>query len=93
MRDETVDALNTRGGGTLTDLHIANFLGAIRGDTTPTAPIEEGSKSQLLCHLGNIAQHTGRALHCDPTTGHILDDNEAMKLWTREYERGWEPKV
>jgi predicted dehydrogenase len=93
MRDETVDALNTRGGGTLTDLHIANFLDSIRGDATPTAPIEQGSRSQLLCHLGNIAQRTGRALHCDPATGHILDDNEAMTFWTREYEPGWEPKV
>ncbi len=23
----------------------------------------------------------------------ILDDPEAMKLWSRRYEKGWEPKV
>jgi hypothetical protein len=23
----------------------------------------------------------------------IVDDPEAMKGWTREYEKGWEPKV
>jgi predicted dehydrogenase len=91
IRGETVDALDTRGGGTLTDLHIANFLDAIRGDTVPAAPIDEGSKTQLLCHLGNIAQRTGRALHCDPTTGRIVDDAEAMTYWGREYEPGWEP--
>jgi hypothetical protein len=32
-------------------------------------------------------------LRCDPQNGRILDDKEAMALWTREYERGWEPRV
>jgi hypothetical protein len=47
----------------------------------------------LLCLLANIAQRTGKTLHTDPTNGHILNDKEAMKLWKREYEKGWEPKV
>ncbi|NNM06051.1 MAG: Gfo/Idh/MocA family oxidoreductase, partial [Gemmatimonadetes bacterium] len=55
MRGETIDALDTRGGGSLTDLHIANFLDSVRGEGTPKAHIEGGHKSQLLCHLGNIA--------------------------------------
>ena len=92
-REETDDALDTRGGGTLTDLHIANFLDAIRGDATPSAPIDEGHKSQLLCHLGNIAQRTDGAVTCDSQTGRIVDSAEAMALWSREYEPGWEPTV
>jgi hypothetical protein len=32
-------------------------------------------------------------LDCDPANGHILHDGEAMKLWGRTYEPGWEPKV
>ena len=90
---ESADALDTRGGGTLTDLHVANFLEAIRGDAVPTAPITEGHKTQLLCHLGNIAQRTDGSLRCDPANGRILDDRKAMALWTREYEPGWEPTV
>ena len=93
MRGSAEDALDTSGAGSLTDLHIANFLATIRGEDTLRAPIHDGRKSVLLCHLGNIAQHTGRALQCDPNTGHILDDIEAMQQWTREYERGWEPTV
>ncbi len=93
IRGETVDALDTRGGGSLTDLHIANFLDSIRGDASPTAPIDDGHKSQLLCHLGNIAQRTRGALTCDPRTGRILADTAAEKLWSRDYEPGWEPKV
>jgi predicted dehydrogenase len=93
LRGDTDDALDTRGGGSLTDLHIANFLAAIRGEDTLTAPIDDGHKSVLLCHLGNIAQRTGNTLHCDPTTGRIVDDAEAMTLWSRDYEPGWEPEV
>jgi len=93
MRKESGDALDTRGGGTLTDLHAANFLDAIRGTAPAAAPIAEGHKTQLLCHLGNIAQRTEGAVHCDPQTGHILDNREAAQLWSREYEPGWEPKV
>ncbi|MFB3131493.1 MAG: Gfo/Idh/MocA family protein [Rhodothermales bacterium] len=92
-RGQAEATLDTRGGGSLTDLHIVNFLDTIRGDAQPMAPIDEGHKSVLLCHLGNIAQHTGRTLSCDPTTGRILDDDVAMQLWGREYEPGWEPKV
>jgi hypothetical protein len=43
--------------------------------------------------LGNIAHRTGRNLNIDPATGKIINDPEAMKLWSREYEPGWEPKV
>jgi len=45
-----------------------------------------------MCHLGNISQRLGPSLHCDPTNGHIVDDAEAIKLWKRRYEPGWEPR-
>ena len=93
IRGETIDALDTRGGGSLTDLHLTNFLDSIQGEGTPNAPIDEGHKSQLLCHLGNIAQRTTGALACDRETGKILGDETAMGLWDRDYEPGWEPKV
>lgn len=86
-------SLDTRGGGRLTDLHVANFLDTIRGDAVQTSPIDEGHKSVLLCHLGNVAQETGRALTCSPLTGRILGDAEAMQYWSRDYEPGWEIKV
>ena len=93
IRGEEGNALDTRGAGDLTDLHAANFLAAIRGEAEPAAPIAEGHKSVLLCHLGNIAQQTGTTLHCDPGSGRIVGNAEAVRLWSREYEPGWEPKV
>lgn len=46
-----------------------------------------------MLQLSNIAWRFGRSLNIDPKNGHIEDDKEAMKMWFREYEKGWEPKV
>ncbi|MFB6271633.1 MAG: Gfo/Idh/MocA family oxidoreductase [Salinibacter sp.] len=90
---QQVSGTGTVGGGSLTDFHIANFLAAIRGEEEPRSPIDEGRKSVLLCHLGNIAQRTGETLHVDSETGRIVENEDAMQLWERDYEPGWEPKV
>lgn len=75
--------------------HVENFIAAIRANDPSMlhSEIEEGHKSTLLCHLGNIAHRTGDSLKCDPVSGHILDNDRAMELWTRTYEPGWEPQV
>ena len=44
-------------------------------------------------HLGNNPWRTGCVLKCDPATGRVIDDAEAMKLWEREYAPGWLPMV
>jgi predicted dehydrogenase len=81
-------------GEFLDAIHITNFLDSIRGKATLNSEIEKvGHASVTLCHLGNIAQRAGRVLHCDPKNGHILNDTAAAKLWSRTYEKGWEPKV
>ena len=75
--------------------HVENFVEAIRNDDSSrlNSEIEIGHKSTMLCHLGNISHRAGRSLHCDTTDGRIQSDAEAMKLWKRDYEAGWEPKV
>lgn len=85
------DAVNIGADDEATGLHIANFVDAIRTGAPLHQPIAESVKSVLLCHLGNIAQSTGRALRTDPATGRIVDDANAMKLWGREYAPGWMP--
>lgn len=85
------DGLNTSGDDEHTTLHLANFIAAIRSDAPLHAPIDEGHRTQLLCHLGNIAQWTGRTLRTDPLTGRILDDRDAMRHWSRDYAPGWAP--
>jgi predicted dehydrogenase len=79
--------------GSLDGLHFRNFFDAIKNGTPLRAGIEEGHKSVLLVQLGNIAQRVGRSLEINPENGHILHDREAMKYWSREYEKGWEMKL
>jgi predicted dehydrogenase len=79
--------------GNLDLYHFQNFVDAVRGETTINSPVDEGSKSVLLCHLANIAQRSGGVLHCDPSNGHIVGNDAAMQLWQRVYEKGWEPVV
>ena len=86
------DPLNVVADDEMTAVHIANFVAAVRTGAALHQPIAEGAKSVLLCHLGNIAQSTGRVLHID-ASGHIIDDAEAMKQWQREYAPGWMPVV
>ena len=87
------DPLAPSGDDQLTGLHIANFVEGVRTGAPVSQPIEEGAKTVLLCHLGNIAQWTGRALRTDPQSGRILGDEQAMRFWQREYAPGWSPVV
>ena len=73
--------------------HFQNFIDAVRGDAKLNCEIEEGHKTTLLCHLGNIAWRTGRTVHFDTVKRKITGDPDAEHLWTREYRAGWEPKV
>ncbi|HVE35666.1 MAG TPA: Gfo/Idh/MocA family oxidoreductase [Gemmatimonadaceae bacterium] len=87
------DPLNTVGDDSLTLLHMKNFVDAIRTGAKLNAPISDGAKTGLLCHLGTISHQTGRKLKIDPKSGRIVGDPEAMKRWQRTYEAGWEPTV
>ncbi|MEY3432584.1 MAG: hypothetical protein RL131_520 [Bacteroidota bacterium] len=92
--DIQANALDRTGPGMELDaLHIRNFFDAIKRGAALNSDILSGHQSTLLVQLGNISQRTGRALKIDPTNGRILNDKEAIKLWSREYEKGWEPKV
>jgi len=73
-------------------LHVADFLDAIRNHRRPNCDVETGHKSIVGMQLGNIAWRVGHDLHLDPQNGHIINDPEAQKLWSRDYEPGWEPK-
>jgi predicted dehydrogenase len=71
-------------------MHVRNFIECMQSGKTPNAPLEEGHKSTRLCHLGNIAQRTGRTLKFDATKEAIVGDDEANALLGRTYRKGFE---
>ena len=73
--------------------HYRNFFDGIRKGTQLNSDLLNGCISTQLVQLGNISQRIGRSLNIEPATGHIINDKEADKLWTREYEKGWEMKL
>jgi predicted dehydrogenase len=86
--------VDQRGAGFDMDIaHFTNFTNAITKGEKQISPYQEIVKSVILCHLGNISYRTGRSLDIDQSSGRILNDKAAMKLWGREYEKGWEPKL
>jgi predicted dehydrogenase len=86
--------VDQRGAGFDMDIaHFTNFTNAITKGEKQISPYQEIVKSVMLCHIGNISYRTGRALDIDQSSGRILNDKAAMKLWGREYEKGWEPKL
>lgn len=90
LHNKLIAEFNGPGGETE---HCDDFLNCIRNGGQPTANMDEAHKSTLLCHLGNIAQRSQRALQVDPATGHIRGDADAAKQWGREYAPGWQPKA
>jgi len=79
--------------GHLDALHIRNLFNNITNGEVLKSDIDSGHKSTLLVQLGNIAQRVGHSLEINPENGHIIGDKQAQKLWSREYEKGWEMKL
>jgi predicted dehydrogenase len=89
----TTTSADLVGRDSMTDAHFANFIGAVREGRKLNAPISDGNIAVTMLQLSNIAWEINRELHLDPKTGHIQNDPEAMKMWGREYEKGWAPQV
>ncbi len=80
------------GGGDMSTAHVANFLNAVRGTAKLNAPIKIGAVTQALVHYSNVAYRIGKGFDIDENTG-IMLDRDALKLWDRDYEKGWKPTI
>jgi predicted dehydrogenase len=75
-----------------TPRHYQNFVDCVKSRKAEDllADVEEGHYSALLSHLGNISYRTGRRLTFDPQQEIFVGDDDANRLLTREYRRGFE---
>jgi predicted dehydrogenase len=67
----------------------ANFISALRSGkhSDLNAPIEEGAISTTLVYLANISYRLGRTLHFDAATYSCTGDEEANKMFRRDYRK------
>ena len=63
--------------------HLENFLDGIKTGAALNCEVEEGYRSTLLAHLGNLAFRVGRPLKFDRETHTIAGDAEANALIKR----------
>jgi len=70
--------------------HHKNWLECIRSRKAPICDVEIGHRSASVCHLGNIAVRTGRAITWDPVKEQILGDPEAAAMLSRPYRTPWQ---
>ncbi|MFC2110660.1 Gfo/Idh/MocA family protein [Bacteroidota bacterium] len=90
FNSKTQEAGNVLGGGGSTSTkHVENLFDTIRGKEKLTAPIEDASKSMALVHYANISYRINKGFDIDKNTGTIYN-REAMALWSRTYEPGWD---
>ena len=80
------------GGGDMSTTHVVNFFNTIRGKDKLHSHIAEGVISQAMVHYANIAYRIDRGFDIDDASGKMYD-RDAMKLWGRTYEPGWEPTI
>lgn len=87
------ETTGTTGEGALDLFHTGNMVDVIRGKASAlNSPIAEGHVSTTLCHLGNMAYRTNAVLDVDAKTGRPAQA-AAAKLWSIDYEPGWEVKA
>ena len=80
------------GGGDTSTAHVFNFFDTIRGKAKLNAPIADASISMAMVHYANTAYRIGKGFDIDENNGRIFD-RDAMALWSRKYEKGWEPTL
>jgi len=92
-RGEAHSSADLVGNDEMTVAHFANFIAAIRKGEKLNAPIAVGNVAVTTLQLSNIAWEMKRELYLDASSGKIQNDAEAMKLWDRDYEKGWAPHL
>ena len=90
---ERTSSSDLTGRDSMTDAHFANFIAAVRKGEKLNAPIEVGNVAVTMLQLSNVAWEVNRVLDLDSTDGRIQHNPEAMKMWGRTYEKGWEPQI
>jgi predicted dehydrogenase len=85
-----IEAMEMKGDGNEAQaLHIRNFLDCVKSRQRPIADVEEGHRTAVMCHLGNMATRLQRSLKWDGEKEEIVGDKEASQMLSRPYRKPW----
>jgi len=70
-------------------LHETDWVDAILAREAPVSDVRSAVRSDIICHLGDIAIRTGRKVKGDDTTKTIIDDEGARAMMYRQYRKPW----
>jgi hypothetical protein len=68
---------------------VRNFLDCMKSRAKPSADVEEGHRTAVMCHLGNISTRLGRTLRWDAAKEQVIGDAEANQWLMRDYRGAW----
>ncbi len=83
-----MEALQAKGDD-LNANHARNFLDCVKSRKRPNGDVEEGHRSAVMCHLGNISTRLGRSLKWDGVKEQVVGDAEANRMLERPYRGPW----
>jgi predicted dehydrogenase len=83
-----MDAMDVKGDD-LNVPHVRNFLDCVKSRNKPNADVEEGHRTAVMCHLGNISTRLGRTLAWDAAHERITGDSEANQWLMKPYRAPW----
>ncbi|MBI3852305.1 MAG: Gfo/Idh/MocA family oxidoreductase [Verrucomicrobia bacterium] len=69
--------------------HWGNFIDCVKSRQPTITPVETAHHSALPGHLGLISMLMGRRIKWDVKKEHIIGDEAATKLLTRDYRNPW----
>lgn len=75
--------------GDLTEAHIRNFLDCIKSRATPNCDVEEGHKSTVFAHLGNMALASEARIKWDAKGERVISPESANEMLHYEYRAPW----
>jgi len=69
--------------------HRRNFIDCVKSGSTTICPVETAVRSDVICHLSDIAIRLGRKLRWDPAKEECLADDAANRLLSRPMRAPW----
>jgi predicted dehydrogenase len=72
------------------DLHVRNFLDAIKTRQKTVADAEDGHRTATACHLANISLRTKSLIEWDSEREQISNNRRASEMLERPYRKPWD---